>query len=50
MVKRGPPCLASGVTIWTGVRVQWLLGQWREESTGQIPIQDGMPLGECSTG
>ena len=46
MVKRAPPSLASGVAIWTRVRVQWLLGQWREGSMlGRLPFRRGYPPG-----
>ena len=31
-------------------RVWWLLGQWREESAGQTPIQEGIPLGNAQQG
>ena len=34
----------------TGVRVQLLLGHRKEESVGQVPVQEGTPLGEYSAG
>ena len=45
-----PPDQASCVTAWTEVKVQLLLGQRKEESAGQVPVQEGIPLGDCSVG
>ena len=35
MEKRAPPNQASGAAVWTGARVWWLQGQWKEESVGK---------------
>ena len=41
-----PPSQVSGVTAWTEVGAWVLLGQ-RKESVGQVPVEGGIPLGEC---
>ena len=43
--ERAPPSQASGATIWTRTDIQGLLGQWKEESAWQIPVQEGIPPG-----
>ena len=45
MGKGAPPSQVSGATVWTRAKVWWLLGQWKEESVGQISIQEGIPPG-----
>ena len=42
-----PPSWASCATTWTEVRAKALLGQRKEESVGQVPVEGGYPWGNA---
>ena len=47
MEIEAPPGWASCVAAWTEVRAQLLLGQRKEESVGQVPVEGGYPWGNA---
>ena len=44
------PSWASCVATWTEATAWAPLVQRKEESVGQVPVEGGIPLGECSAG
>ena len=47
MGMENPPGQASCVATWTEARAQVLLGQKKEGSAGQVPVEGGIPLGNA---
>ena len=45
-----PPGWVSFVAAWTKVMAQALLGQRKEESAGQVPVEGGYPWGNAQQG
>ena len=50
MGMEAPSSRASCVATWTEVRTWSLLGQRKEESVGQVPIEGGYPQGNAQQG
>ena len=48
--KRAPLAWVSCVTNWARTRAWVLWWQRQEESVGWVPVEKGIPLGECLAG